>query len=1129
MTLPGPLRALGAALILGILAAQPLAAEEAVPDFSARLVDDTVALRIDTVPDLPGQEYLSTEYSLDGGPAKAIPRDAHEDQRLVFLPAEGRPGEIRLRGRYLADGKVTTGAWSAVQPVTPGPAAKAKPAAFAPEDWEIGTDPDRMNALRIRLNRLPVADSLSVSLQRSPRQVIADLIPETGIWQSVPLDPGEIMPGQIETYAVLATTERRAGPAARWSTPKPAAGGWAASAPVMAPRAPLPWSWFLRPSGIAGEALVEIAEPLPLRGSPVTGIEARWAVTDALFAPVGGWGGWQALKGAPAPDGQGLFHLTGLPDGVNTVVEIRAISAAGPGLAAARKQIVTRTFTLPQQAVFGALNPAGSGGVRVEKDAVIETVLAGSPADWRIVPGGESPWDYLTPAVAGDRLSPARLQLSGGHTVEASIAPATFTAATADDIRAFLALDPAIKSGATLLAGPEWIDLSKERRAFRSAFSNLSAPVTMRPREPENGTLISNWLISEGEAGVSAGRLHVEDVTFFSPLVQNLAAVFDLVGNGDFNDIMLDRVKVFSDLMPLRLGGDYRTSQQTRGVKLTYARNVVLRDSEVAFIVYGVGAGSQDAIQTGNYTHHLAADGFNLHFRKGTAEAPTLLKNVLIENNTESDHMGDTWRLHPDGLHMWMIATGSAPDFTRIENLSYSGNVSFPGREGAMAPPVAPMDYGAHGISTDHAVRAADDRYYLRVDASEGPVTITLPPLEQTPLMQRRAEWPMEFAVQKIDQSDNPVHIRRAGGPGQRDSFTGDITKDTDLTQPFRTLVFYADPEKRHWRVRAPGPALQGFYADPNDVPLPGLRVEGNVLWGTAPNQIFPQNMPQMGAEVRHNTVLPSWPGDTDRDGVYNSGPDGAGRFSLWVRLRAGDGTVNVWGNLAHMVEEQPVSKTSPPSPADPVIWGNEAFDARGTAWLEKQFPDLRREFPARPESLIWFPTAREEAIAMARPAPGSEVALGGFGALGPTPDTDWWDYQTGKRNPKALPQLAVTALAPSGETGAGVPALELTANLPLRHPAGHALNAPKGEGSRPIRLIEAATGQEVQAWDLSADPGPGLFDVAGPRLRLALAAALKPDTAYRVELGPDTLVDLFGQRIEPAGTVPDWQFRTAP
>ncbi len=129
----------------------------------------------------------------------------------------------------------------------------------------------------------------------------------------------------------------------------------------------------------------------------------------------------------------------------------------------------------------------------------------------------------------------------------------------------------------------------------------------------------------------------------------------------------------------------------------------------------------------------------------------------------------------------------------------------------------------------------------------------------------------------------------------------------------------------------------------------------------------------------------------------------------------------------------------------------------------------------------------------------------------------------------KALPPLAVTALAPSGETGADVPALELTANLPLRHPAGHALNAPRAEGSRPLRLVEAATGREVQAWDLSADPGPGLFEVAGPRLRLVLAAPLQPDTAYRVDLGADTLVDLFGQRLEPAGTVPDWQFRTAP
>lgn len=1125
---------------LAFILAEPLAAtEQTAPRFEVTNIGtgDTLAIRIDALPEIgpTAGEYLSTEYSVNGGSPVAIARDWHEDRRVIFLfnLPHGKPAEVRLRGRFFVRGKIVEGPWSAPQIATPEAVARAAEAlkAFASEDWDIETDPDRANALRVRLNSLPAAGGVaihSVSLRRSPRQALAELSPEIGVWQSVPLDPAEILPGQIEGYSIRAMTDFRPSPSAPWSAPKLAASGWPISAQPETPAAPLPWSWFLRPSGISGEAVVEIAEPVLARGSPITGFDARWARADVLFAPIDGWGDWQALPGKPAPDGRMVLTLKGLPDDQPVVVEIRAVNALGAGLPAVRKQVATRAFGLPTRVTFGALNAEGTGAIRIPRGVRLESASAGKSSDWRVIPGKGRPWDYLAPAVAGDKLSDAKLAFSDGRAVEVHVAPRTFAAETAADILAFLSLRPEVKSGATLLVGPEWINLGMEDRAFIGAFSGLTASVTLRPREPENGTLLSNWVISEGKAGVSAGHLHVEDMTFFSPMAQNLDAIFNISGNGDFNDITLDRVRVVSDLMPMRLGSSYRFSTQTRAINLTGARDVAVRNSEVAFTVYGVAVGAQNAIATGNRVHHLGADPFNLFFRKGTAEKPTLLHDISIENNTEYDYMGDTSWLHPDGLQMWMIGTGSDPDHSRIERLSYSGNVSFPGREGALARPSVSQYYLMRGVSADGPVLATDDRRFLRVDASKGPVTLTLPPLDHTPAMLRHPGQAMELAIQKIDLSDNPVHVRQAAGDPPAELF-GDFKREFDLLRPFQAIVLTAEPDKRRWQVRIPGPALQGFFADPNEVPLPGLVVEGNVLWGTAPNQVLPQNRPQDGVEIRHNTVLPFWPGDTNGDGHFNTPGDGAGPFPLWIRLRAADGTVNVWGNVAQRVEAQPGG--NPPTNHEPVIWGNEAFVDRKVAWLEKQFPGLKRAVPDRPDSLIWFPTNREEAIAMARPAPGSEIARLGLGALGASPETDWWDYATNRRNAAALPALRIEALVPSdgAATVATSTSLELTANLPLRPPLGHALGTSEAERRRSVRLIEKQTGTVVQEWNLASTPEAGRFDIAGPRLRFDLATSLKLNTIYRVEINPDTLVDVFGQRLESAGQVLNWEFKTAP
>ncbi len=1099
-----------AGLLWAVLSCIPAAAQEF--SLHAGAAPGEALVRVDALPRAEGDPYR-LQAELPGGKLLDLPRPFAEAQQLYRLkdPALVPGTQVRLRYLTTAAGKVIAGDWTAAQAIPQAdpvadagrkPGQKGSPARFGAGDIRIEADPETSYGLRVMITRLPDPGDRPIAgirLRRGFYTLPVVLPPEPGIWHRAAFPPGttKLVAGRPEPVAAAAVSAAGTG---GWSAPETVVLAWHG-----APRAPDPFRpshWMIRPAGWAGTAVIDFAGLPDLAGGTGAAVEARSAPAGPDLDP-GDWGPWQKI-GAP---GTGPLLLGGLGEG-RRMVQLRLVTSEGPGPASVPKLVAPRNLAPPASAVLGDLNPAGTGRIRIPAGSRPETVSAGRTGDWRTEPGpAGAGWDYLVPARdAADLPAEVAIGLGGGRSLEVRRETATFAADTAADIAAFLRLPAARKSGSTLLAGPEWIDLTGPEIPFAEAFAGLSAPVTLRPREPEAGTLVSTWVVQSADRGTVSGNLVIRGMEFYAPEALALLrgrGKIDILelnrGPGRFANIRLEDCKVRSDAMPGRLG--WRHDAGSRAIEMTGVAQSAVTGCEVSHVVYGIAAGSEDALVRGNEVHHMIADPLNMFFSAGTARQPVRVRNVVLEDNTFHDYMGDAYSLHGDATHVWMFG-GRAGAHTSIEGFRYRGNVSFPGEEGLRAPPRLPPGYDVVPVTADLRVGQQHERRILRVDASAGPVTVTLPAAEET--IDRRNGPPdgIRLAVQKADEGPNPVIV---AGPGLEGAADGRIV----LRRPW-TAVSLAGRHGAGWRVSIPVPAYQGLFFDGNDVVFADAQIEGNILWGMAPSQILPRNRPQAGVHVHHNTLLTPFPGDRDGDGIYNGRTDGATRSNGRIQLGAWDNDVSVWGNIASAVSAAP----NGPKETPPNIWGNALMSWGDPASLVAQFPGARPAVPGQPETLVWFPRSREEAIDLARPGRDTALARLGQGAVGPDPSADWWNFGTGMRQGAGDPPLALDRLYPvPGDEGvpAHVPALEIA----LTRPAG------PGEGTIVLRRGD---GGEAARWPLGQ--APGAVRREGPRLVLPLAAPLEPGQVYTVAVPDGAVEDIFGARLPAIPAA--WSFAVA-
>ncbi|EBA14562.1 hypothetical protein RSK20926_01167 [Roseobacter sp. SK209-2-6] len=954
-------------------------------------------VRLDSLPaDLAKQPLTGVEVSLNDGPAQPLKlarRPAFERTVLTLSSPPGRSHQLRLRFVQQTEIGPKPGSWSPAQPVIILPRSKKAPPRLKNEDWEWRPHPSRADWLQLRLaphlqDQLTSVSALSIRANWQDTRII--LPPVTAQWLDLPLDAGTYGRARdFQLYLALVAGKKRGA----WSAPKAVQLQWHGSA--RAPDAPWPEDWMVRATGADGEIRLDVLQVPASHHTPLTALEIRVKPVDRFFVPLGRGSDWVPLSPLNPKTG-GSLRLDGLQTGQLYQIELRGRSASGAGRSSAPKIVTPRNIGLPTQAVIGDLNIAGEARIRVAPGSVI----AQAPKGWKIIPGHarEDSWDWLVPT----RVDPGvgLVTLNSGAEIDIQRRARGFVAETPQELARFLQLPARIKSGATLMIGATWLDSRSLAKAFDGAFSNLTAPITVVPREPEVGTQLTRWWIGNRNPLISSGQLIMRDIDLIYPEAlwyldgrkRTVSIIDTRQSRGPISDLTFERVSIRSDAMPARLG--YVQRSLIRAADFEKAEDVAFLDGEVSHIVYGLRVALQNSLTRGNRMHHLIADPININMVAGAQG-----HDVIIEHNTAHDFMGDGFLLHGDGTHMW-VHGGRSENPARIERLTYRGNVFFPGYEGIRAPVSMSALFKLTHHEDSMTLRPTQDHELLRIDASDGPVVITLPELRKSLGLIQRRDKQMVFAIQKGDIGPHPVTI--VAGP--RDGIGKNRIPEMTLRQPYEAVEFRARKAEGYWRLIAPVPALQGFYADPRGTELPGLEIEANIFWGLSLRQISPANLPQQNARIHHNAILMPLPGDRDGDGRWNTVRDGVTRKAGQILISAGDDTVSVFANIAGRVV------LSDKGGHHAQAWNNADLTwDQNTHQLRANFAALAELPTLRPLSAVrWFPTSREEAIALARPAAMGPIAARGQGPLGATPQSDWWDFEAGRRKAQNNPDTGL-------------------------------------------------------------------------------------------------------------------------
>jgi len=1045
-----------------------------------------IILRVDDIPPRDSG-FVRFQYRIDGGEARDIATPVRGAQSLLQIDAAPKRAGLRLslRALFIRDGQVLASGWSAPQSVDGSGAAKAALArAPAPEDWDIRAHPDLSHTLQIRLNRLRAAGPvISVRVRRGFALSGHELRPETGLWQDVTLDDEKTRLGLAQPYSLAVVTPAGQG---RWSGAKQASSDW--RGPPRAPEPILPWQWYVVADGQPGGARLSLASLPYANGAALSAMQYRFARDGGRFAPAGGWGPWQDLPDGWAAGGD--LHIAGLPEGTDILIQLRGRNAVGDGAASVPKRVHPQGFGTPFAAVIGAMTPAGSGALRIPKGAR----PTGPAARFWDAAQGPPGWDYLRPLVAAHDIpaSALRVGLDTGHTISVARSENVFSVSDKADFVRFLELPAREKSGATVLIGPEWIDLTGPDVPWGGAFSGLTAPVTFRPAEPARGTRLSNFTLRGTGRGAQNGMVRLEGLGFFLPMAlagqgpRPRAVIVDMAeGQGRFGDIALQDLEVRSDIPPARLG--WHVPYIIRAVDLSGTENSTLSTSTLSQLTYGATLGYVSSTIQGNHIHDILADPINLTYPHGTAAAPVHIRDIAVIGNTMHDYMADGYHLHADAFHSWMTARKMADGHNSITGFRFVGNVSFPGYEGEHAPPtIAPTFRLRHMRSADIAIAARDHQSLLRLTRA---ATVRLPhPAEAAHFLATGPTF--ELVVQAIgDQA--PVRIT---GPNGQVLWT--------LKNRWQALRIGLAKDGSGWQARPAVNGYQGLWADNRGVPYRNVEIAGNIIWGSSVRQISLTNRPGPEFSVHHNALMPIQPGDVDGDGHANTPADGATRARGAILIKPTGDSVRVWNNIATLLPDHDESQAL-------YVWDNLALADATT---------MRATFGRGAQDRM-LPHSRDEAIALARPRPGSMADRGGIGPLAADPARDWWNFgsNTLQLAPKSAPTPRALRPAPgSADVPANLPALSLMfdgAAPPL---------------SGPVELIDPRTGKALARW------GPGDSTVArlGNRLELALRAPLPAPRSLQVigAMAPDGWRFDTGEagtlNLLPAGAIgaPGWQ-----
>lgn len=338
------------------------------------------------------------------------------------------------------------------------------------------------------------------------------------------------------------------------------------------------------------------------------------------------------------------------------------------------------------------------------------------------------------------------------------------------------------------------------------------------------------------------------------------------------------------------------------------------------------------------------------------------------------------------------VSGASGGDVVASEASTWRGRTAF--RSNGTIWEAYPEAYwvGTHYINADYTVKARNSGNRLRIDASAGNITITLPATETG--LDR-------INLHRVDNSANTVTVVASGS----DTFSGQGTSGTSFTIPPRRSVGVQDGATPNWTVVSGRYDLEGIFGNPPSGGYDNIVIRGNIGWANSSEGVSLENH-QGNFKLYNNTFVSTYMPDSNSDGVVN-GFDGAYPQGIAVKMQANPtvadsarfsannfvSTQGYWDNW------EPQGGQTPTYSQDNIVLTlNQATTAAGQ---DANIATLATYVQGSTYA-DWYPTTVDEAIDAVLAKVGGALDGTYIGAVGTTRSNGYWDFTTGQKNPSA-------------------------------------------------------------------------------------------------------------------------------
>jgi hypothetical protein len=312
---------------------------------------------------------------------------------------------------------------------------------------------------------------------------------------------------------------------------------------------------------------------------------------------------------------------------------------------------------------------------------------------------------------------------------------------------------------------------------------------------------------------------------------------------------------------------------------------------------------------------------------------------------------------------------------------------------------------GTHYINANYTVKLRNAGNRLRIDASAGNITITLPDAAtfvSSYLNRSNQLRDITFInLHRVDNSANTVTVVRSGS----DTFSGQGTSGSSFTLPPRRSVEVAGEGNANWLVKSGRYDLEGIFGNPPTGGYDNIIIRGNIFWPNSAEGVSIENH-QGRFRLYNNTFVTTYMPDANADGTVN-GFDGAYPQGIAIKMQANPTVANTERFSANnFISTQGFWDNWEPRGGQPATFSKDNIvlnlNQATTAAGQNANIAALATYVQGSTFADWYPITVDDAIDAVLARPGGPLQGTFIGAVGTTRSNGYWDFVAGQKNPAA-------------------------------------------------------------------------------------------------------------------------------